>query len=46
MLQPDLAICGGPTEGRRIAEAAGLDYVEDACTAVVRAVGRLTKTHA
>jgi predicted CoA-binding protein len=33
-------------EGRRIAEAAGLDYVEDACTAVVRAVGRLTKTPA
>lgn len=30
-------------EGRRIAEEAGLDYVEDRCLAVERAVGRLTK---
>ncbi|GAA1800362.1 CoA-binding protein [Luedemannella flava] len=29
-------------EGRRLAEAAGVDYVEDQCTAVVRAVNRLT----
>ncbi|MFF5988827.1 CoA-binding protein [Prauserella flavalba] len=31
------------TEARRIAETAGLDYVEDRCTAVVRAIGRITK---
>ncbi len=30
-------------EGRRIAAAAGLDYVEDLCTAVERALTRLTK---
>ena len=30
-------------EGRRIAEAAGLDYVEDLCIAVERALGRLTR---
>jgi uncharacterized protein len=30
-------------EGRRIAETAGLDYVEDQCTAVIRAIERLTK---
>ena len=30
-------------EGRRIAEAAGIDYVEDQCTAVIRAIERLTK---
>jgi predicted CoA-binding protein len=30
-------------EGRRIAEAAGLDYVEDLCIAVERALGRVTK---
>lgn len=29
-------------EARRIAEAAGLDYVEDRCTAVVRAVAGIT----
>jgi predicted CoA-binding protein len=29
-------------EARAIAEAAGLDYVEDQCTAVVRAVNALT----
>jgi predicted CoA-binding protein len=29
-------------EGRRIAEAAGIDYVEDRCTAVERALGRLS----
>jgi predicted CoA-binding protein len=28
---------------RAIAEEGGLDYVEDRCTAVVRAVGRITK---
>jgi predicted CoA-binding protein len=31
-------------EGRRLAEAAGIDYVEDSCTAVVRALGRLAKS--
>jgi uncharacterized protein len=31
-------------EGRRMAEAAGVDYVEDACTAVVRAAYNLTRT--
>src|SRR3981081_734279 len=30
-------------EARRIAEAAGLDYVENRCTAVVRAIGQITK---
>ncbi|HVW44630.1 MAG TPA: CoA-binding protein [Amycolatopsis sp.] len=30
-------------EARRIATDAGLTYVEDRCTAVVRAVGRITK---
>ncbi|TNC28063.1 CoA-binding protein [Amycolatopsis alkalitolerans] len=30
-------------EARRIATEAGLDYVEDQCTAVVRALGRITK---
>ena len=30
-------------EGRRLAEAAGIDYVEDRCIAVVRAVNRLTR---
>jgi predicted CoA-binding protein len=30
-------------EARRIAEAAGIDYVEDRCLAVERAVGRLSK---
>ena len=30
-------------EARRIAEEAGIDYVEDRCLAVERAVGRLTK---
>lgn len=30
-------------EGRRLAEAAGIDYVEDRCTAVERALGRVTK---
>ncbi|MEV7555044.1 CoA-binding protein [Amycolatopsis sp. NPDC089917] len=29
-------------ESRRIAEEGGLDYVEDRCTAVVRAVGNLS----
>ncbi len=33
-------------EGRRIAEAAGVDYVEDRCIAVERALGRLTGTRA
>ena len=30
-------------EARRIAEAAGLDYVEDECTAVVSSLYRITK---
>jgi predicted CoA-binding protein len=30
-------------EGRRLAEEAGIDYVEDRCLAVERAVGSLTK---
>ncbi|MEU8656489.1 CoA-binding protein [Actinoplanes philippinensis] len=30
-------------EARRIAEEAGIDYVEDRCIAVERAVGRLTR---
>ncbi|MDI6099849.1 CoA-binding protein [Actinoplanes sp. NEAU-A12] len=30
-------------EARRLAEEAGLDYVEDRCLAVERAVGRLTR---
>ncbi|XVV12154.1 CoA-binding protein [Actinoplanes sp. CA-131856] len=30
-------------EARRIAEEAGIDYVEDRCLAVERAVGQLTK---
>jgi predicted CoA-binding protein len=30
-------------EARRIAEAAGMDYVEDHCMAVERALGRLSK---
>ena len=32
-------------EGRRLAEAAGIDYVEDACTAVIRAVYQLRPPH-
>ena len=31
------------SEGREIAEAAGIDYVEDACIAVVRASHRLSR---
>lgn len=31
-------------EARRIAEEAGLDYVEDECVAVVRSINRLSKT--
>jgi hypothetical protein len=30
-------------EGRQIAADAGMDYVEDLCTAVIRAIERLTK---
>ncbi|NIH78210.1 CoA-binding protein [Amycolatopsis viridis] len=30
-------------EARRIAEAAGMDYIENRCIAVVRALGRITK---
>ncbi|GHF02752.1 succinyl-CoA ligase subunit alpha [Amycolatopsis deserti] len=30
-------------EARRIAEAGGLNYVEDRCIAVVRALGRITR---
>lgn len=30
-------------EGRRVATEAGIDYVEDRCLAVERAVGRLTR---
>lgn len=30
-------------EARRLAEAAGIDYVEDRCLAVERAIGQLTK---
>ncbi|HZM27210.1 MAG TPA: CoA-binding protein [Gemmatimonadales bacterium] len=30
-------------EGREIAAEAGMDYVEDLCTAVIRAIERLTK---
>jgi predicted CoA-binding protein len=30
-------------EGRKMAEAAGVDYVEDACTAVVRAAYQLSR---
>jgi predicted CoA-binding protein len=30
-------------EGRRLAEAAGIDYVEDYCVAVERALGRVTR---
>lgn len=33
-------------EARRIAEAAGLDYVEDQCTAVVSALHRIKKASA
>jgi hypothetical protein len=33
-------------EARRIAEAAGLEYVEDACTGVVAALHRITSTRA
>jgi predicted CoA-binding protein len=33
-------------EARRIAEAAGMDYVEDACTGVVAALHRITQTRA
>lgn len=29
-------------EGRHLAEEAGIDYVEDQCTAVIRAIERLT----
>jgi uncharacterized protein len=32
-------------EARRIATEAGIDYVEDRCLAVERAVGRLSKLH-
>ncbi|BCJ53905.1 succinyl-CoA ligase subunit alpha [Actinoplanes sp. NBRC 14428] len=32
-------------EARRIATEAGMDYVEDRCLAVERAVGNLTKLH-
>jgi uncharacterized protein len=32
------------SEARRIAEAAGMDYVEDACTGVVAALHRIRKT--
>jgi predicted CoA-binding protein len=31
------------TPGRRLAEQAGIDYVENRCTAVERALGRLSK---
>ena len=30
-------------QARRIAEAAGMDYIEDRCLAVERAIGQLTK---
>ena len=30
-------------QGRKMAETAGIDYVEDLCTAVIRAIERLTK---
>jgi predicted CoA-binding protein len=33
-------------EARRIAEAAGMDYVEDECTAVIASLHRLRKTAA
>jgi len=33
-------------EARRIAEAAGMDYVEDACTGVVAALHQIDKTRA
>jgi uncharacterized protein len=33
----------GSAEGRQIAADAGMDYVEDLCTAVIRAIERLTK---
>lgn len=33
-------------EARGIAEAAGMDYVEDACTGVVAALHRITRTRA
>ena len=33
-------------EARRIIEAAGIDYVEDQCTAVVSALHRITKVEA
>jgi uncharacterized protein len=33
-------------EARRIAEAAGMDYVEDACTGVVAALHQITSTRA
>lgn len=33
-------------EARRIAEAAGLDYIEDECTAVVSALHRIRRTAA
>ena len=33
-------------KGRRLAEAAGIDYVEDLCVAVIRAVYRVTRTTA
>ena len=33
-------------EARRIAEAAGMDYVEDACTAVVASLHRIRKSAA
>jgi len=34
------------TEARRIAEAAGMDYVEDQCTAVIASLYRIRKTAA
>jgi predicted CoA-binding protein len=32
-------------EARQIAEEAGMDYVEDRCLAVERAIGRLSRLH-
>jgi predicted CoA-binding protein len=31
-------------EARAIAQAGGLDYVENRCTAVVRAIGQITQS--
>ena len=33
-------------EARRIAQAAGMDYIEDACTAVIAALHRIDKSRA